>query len=71
MQQSLVRTAIWAVALVCAALILANGGAIAQREMLPPEEPAPAPEPAPEESSVTLVMVENFPATQTREGAER
>ena len=27
MQQSLVRTAIWAVALVCAALILVNGGA--------------------------------------------
>ena len=65
MQQSLVRTAIWAVALVCAALILANGGAIAQREMSPPEEPAPAPAPAPEESNATPVMVENFPATQT------
>ncbi len=69
MQQSFVRTAIWALALVCVALILANGGAFAQREMLPPDKPDPTP--APTEASATPVMVENFPATQTCEGVER
>lgn len=62
MQQSFVKTAIWAVALVCAALILANGGAVAQRVMIPPEEPAP---PAADSDSVP-VAVTNFPTVDIR-----
>jgi hypothetical protein len=62
MQQSLVRTAIWAVTLVCAALILANGGAVAQRVMIPPEEPAP---PTADSDSVP-VAVTNFPTVDIR-----
>ncbi len=69
MQQSLVKTAIWAVALVCAALILANGGVIAQREMVPSDEPNPTH--APTEASAMPVMVENFPATQTQQGGDQ
>ena len=59
------KSLIWAAALIVSALILATGGLNAQREMVPIDEPAPSP--APEESSVTPVMVENFPTTQTVE----
>lgn len=68
MQQSLVRTVIWAVAIVCAALILANGGVVAQREMLPPEEPSPSPTPVPEPDADDLVpvAVSNVPTVDVR-----
>jgi hypothetical protein len=63
MLKPLSQNAIWAVALVCAALILATGGAVAQREMVPIDEP----DPAPSEGTATAVQVENFPAMQTVE----